>query len=99
MPPPPASSMRSTLADAAKLRKSKAFESYRVAVRDAIDVRRQHGHGPFDAGELAPFASLVPTLDKLDGHEATRSRAISTVPPKLLREGGRFHDAAGPELA
>ncbi len=87
------------LADAAKLRKSKAFESYRVAVRDAIDVRRQRGHGPFDAGELAPLASLVPTLDKLDGHEATQLKNDLDRPAKLLREGGRFHDRGGPELA
>jgi len=87
------------LADAAKLKKTKAFEGYRVAVRDALDVKRQRGHGPFDAGDLAPLASIVPALDKLDNREATELRNDLDRPAKLLREGGRFHDRGGPELA
>jgi hypothetical protein len=87
------------LADAAKLRKTKAFEGYRVAVRDAIAARRQRGHGPFDAGDLAPLAPLVASLDKLDSREATQLRNDLDRPAKLLRDGGRFHDRGGPELA
>ncbi|HEX5124960.1 MAG TPA: SUMF1/EgtB/PvdO family nonheme iron enzyme [Rhodanobacteraceae bacterium] len=87
------------LADAAKLKKTKAFEGYRVAVRDAIDLKRQRGHGPFDAGDLAPLASIVPALDKLDGREATELKNDLDRPAKLLRDGGRFHDRGGPELA
>jgi len=87
------------LADAAKLKKTKAFDGYRVAVRDAIDTRRQRGHGPFDAGDLAPLAALVPALDKLDSREASQLRNDLDRPAKLLRDGGRFHDRGGPELA
>jgi serine/threonine-protein kinase PpkA len=87
------------LADAAKLKKTKAFDGYRVAVRDAIDLRRQRGHGPFDAGDLAPLASLVPALDKLDTREASQLKNDLDRPAKLLRDGGRFHDRGGPELA
>ena len=87
------------LADAAKLKKTKAFEGYRVAVRGAIDARRQRGHGPFDSGELAPLAPLVPVLDKLDGREANQLKIDLERPVKLLRDGGRFRDRGGPELA
>ena len=87
------------LADAAKLKKTKAFDGYRVAVRDAIDTRRQRGHGPFDAGDLAPLAALVPALDKLDSREASQLKNDLDRPAKLLRDGGRFHDRGGPELA
>ncbi|HET7924421.1 MAG TPA: SUMF1/EgtB/PvdO family nonheme iron enzyme, partial [Rhodanobacteraceae bacterium] len=87
------------LADAAKLKKTKAFEGYRVAVRDAIGARRQRGHGPFDAGDLAPLATLVPVLDKLDSREASQLKNDLDRPAKLLRDGGRFHDRGGPELA
>jgi len=87
------------LADAAKLKKTKAFDGYRVAVRDAIDLRRQRGHGPFDAGDLALLAPLVPALDKLDTRDASQLRNDLDRPAKLLRDGGRFHDRGGPELA
>jgi serine/threonine-protein kinase PpkA len=88
-----------TLADAAKLRKSKVFDTYRAAVGDAIERRRQRGHGPFDAGQLAPLAGLVPALDKLDEREADALKADLARPQKLLRDGGRFRDRGGPELA
>jgi hypothetical protein len=88
-----------SLADAAKLRKSKAFETYRTTVRDAIARRRQQGHGVFDAGLLTPLAALVPTLEKLDAHQAETLRADLDRPAKLLRVGGKFRDRAGPELA
>ena len=87
------------LADAAKLKKAKAFDGYRVAVRNAIDARRQRGHGPFDAGDLSPLAALVPALDKLDSREASQLRNDLDRPAKLLRDGGRFRDRGGPELA
>ena len=87
------------LADAAKLKKTKAFDGYRVAVRDAIDLKRQRGHGPFDAGDLAPLASLVPALDKLDNREANQLKTDLDRPARLVRDGGRFHDRGGPELA
>ena len=88
-----------TLADAAKLRKTKVFDTYRAAVGDAIDKRRQRGHGPFDAGQLAPLAQLVPALDKLDEREANALKADLARPQKLLHEGGKFRDRGGPELA
>lgn len=87
------------LADAAKLKKTKAFDGYRVAVRDAIDLKRQRGHGPFDAGDLAPLASLVPALDKLDSRDASQLKTDLDRPARLVRDGGRFHDRGGPELA
>ena len=88
-----------TIADTAKLRKSKAFAAYRETVHDAIEHRRQHGHGVFDAGELAPLASLVPALNKLDSHDADALQADLDRPAKLLRDGGKFRDAGGPELS
>jgi len=88
-----------TLADAAKLRKSKAFAAYRVSVRDAIEHRRKSGHGAFDAGELAPLAPLVPALAKLDSHDAEVLQNDLDRPAKLLRDGGSFRDAGGPELS
>jgi serine/threonine-protein kinase PpkA len=87
------------LADAANLQKSKAFETYRASVRDAIGHRRQQGHGVFDAGELAPLAALVPALAKLDNQQAEVLRADLDRPAKLLRDGGKFRDRAGPELS
>jgi hypothetical protein len=87
------------LADAAKLRKSKTFDAYRKAVREAIDKRRRKGHGPFDAGELAALAPLKPALANLDAHEADALAADLDRPAKLLRRGGKFRDGAGPELA
>ncbi|MET0231515.1 MAG: bifunctional serine/threonine-protein kinase/formylglycine-generating enzyme family protein [Rhodanobacteraceae bacterium] len=87
------------LADAAKLRKTKPFDAYRSAVGDAIEKRRQKGHGPFDAGQLAAIAGIVPQLEKLDAKEAAELKADLARPAKLLREGGKFHDRGGPELA
>jgi len=88
-----------SLADAAKLRKSKPFETYRTSVRDAIGRRRQQGHGPFDAGLLTPLAALVPSLEKLDAHQAETLQADLDRPAKLLHDGGKFRDRAGPELS
>jgi hypothetical protein len=88
-----------SLADAAKLRKSKAFGHYRNAVADAIERRRRRGHGPFDAGELAPLSGLIPALQKLDSRQADELKADLDRPMKLLRNGGKFHDPGGPELA
>ncbi|HEV7491232.1 MAG TPA: SUMF1/EgtB/PvdO family nonheme iron enzyme, partial [Rhodanobacteraceae bacterium] len=88
-----------TIADTAKLRKSKAFAAYRTSVHGAIELRRQHGHGVFDAGELAPLTSLVPALNKLDSQDASALQADIDRPAKLLRDGGSFHDAGGPELS
>ncbi|HVT33385.1 MAG TPA: bifunctional serine/threonine-protein kinase/formylglycine-generating enzyme family protein [Rhodanobacteraceae bacterium] len=87
------------LADAAKLRKSKTFDTYRKAVRDAIDKRRRSGHGPFDAGELAALAPIKPALAMLDPREADALAADLDRPANLLRHGGKFRDAGGPELA
>lgn len=87
------------LADDAKLRKSKALDGYRKAVHDAIDRRRKKGHGPFDAGELAALAPIKPALATLDANEADALAADLDRPAKLLREGGKFRDAGGPELA
>ncbi|HKE47492.1 MAG TPA: bifunctional serine/threonine-protein kinase/formylglycine-generating enzyme family protein [Rhodanobacteraceae bacterium] len=88
-----------TTAEAAKLKKSKALDSYRDTVGDAIDKRRQRGHGPFDAGQLAPLANLVPALEKLDAKTAEQLKADLARPAKLLRDGGKFRDKGGPELA
>ncbi len=88
-----------TLAEAAKLNKSKALDSYREVVDDAIDKRRQRGHGPFDSGQLAPLSGLVPALEKLDPKQADQLKADLARPVKLLREGGKFHDKGGPEVA
>jgi len=88
-----------SLADAAKLQKSKAFETYRLSVRDAISRRRQQGHGAFDAGALAALASLVPMLAQLDNGQAAGLQADLDRPGKLLRDGGTFRDRAGPELS
>jgi hypothetical protein len=88
-----------TLADAAKLRKARAFDNYRTSVREAIERRRQRGHGAFDTGELAPLAALVPALDKLDSHQAELLKTDLARPAKLLSDGGNFHDRGGPELA
>jgi hypothetical protein len=87
------------LADAAKLRKAKPFDAYRKAVGDAIDKRRQKGHGPFDAGQLAAIAGIVPALEKLDAKEADALRADLARPAKLMKDGGKFHDRGGPELS
>ena len=88
-----------TLAEAAKLGKSSTFDSYRGVVGDAIDKRRQRGHGPFDAGQLAPLAGIVAALEKLDPKEAEQLKTDLARPQKLLRDGGKFHDKGGPELA
>jgi serine/threonine-protein kinase PpkA len=88
-----------SLAEAADLQKSKAFETYRASVRDAIGRRRQQGHGPFDAGELAPLAGLVPMLAKLDNRQADVLRSDLDRSEKLLRDGGKFRDRGGPELS
>jgi hypothetical protein len=87
------------LADAAKLRKAKPFDAYRGAVGDAIDKRRQKGHGPFDAGQLVAIAGIAPALEKLDAKEAGALAADLARPAKLLRDGGKFHDRGGPELS
>jgi hypothetical protein len=87
------------LADAAKLRKSRTLDAYRKAVHDAIEKRRRKGHGPFDAGELAALAPIKPALANLDAREADALAADLARPAKLLRDGGRFHDTGGPELA
>jgi len=88
-----------SLAEAAELQKSKAFDTYRTSVRDAVGRRRQQGHGPFDAGQLAPLAGLVPALAKLDNRQAEALRADLDRPEKLLRDGGKFRDRGGPELS
>ena len=88
-----------SLADAAKLRKGKPFDAYRKAIADAIDKRRQKGHGPFDAGQLASIAGIVPQLEKLDGKQADALKTDLARPDKLMRDGGKFHDRGGPELA
>ena len=87
------------LADAAKLRKAKPFDAYRSALGDAIDKRRQKGHGPFDAGQLVAIAGIVPQLEKLDAKAADALKADLARPAKLLRDGGKFHDRGGPELS
>src|SRR5262249_5489207 len=87
------------LADESKTHKSKAHASYVAAVRDAIEQRRQRGHGPFDAGELAPLAPLVPVLEKLDKPVAVALRTDLDRGTKLLSDGGKFHDNGGPELS
>ncbi|HEY6985899.1 MAG TPA: bifunctional serine/threonine-protein kinase/formylglycine-generating enzyme family protein [Rhodanobacteraceae bacterium] len=88
-----------TLADAAKLKKSKVLDSYRDVVVAAIDKRRQRGHGPFDAGQLTPLAGIVPALEKLDPAQAEQLKTDLARPVKLLHDGGRFRDRGGPELA
>ena len=88
-----------SIADTAKLRKSKTFDTYVASVKRAIDKRRQQPHGPLDAGALTAISGLAPALAKLDPRQAQALRADIERPQKLLRDGGKFRDAQGPDLA
>ncbi|MEO7064963.1 MAG: bifunctional serine/threonine-protein kinase/formylglycine-generating enzyme family protein [Dokdonella sp.] len=86
------------LAARAKLGSSKLFAAFAAPIHAAVAKKYVRPRDPFDSSALDKMAPLLPVLERIDPKQARALQADLRRPAELLRDGGRFKDANGPDM-